>query len=452
MQLPTLAQLDRDLALRRTSSRELTEQALARIAEPNGEGVRTFIRVFADEARATAADSDARSERAEPRRPLEGLPISVKDLCDIEGVVTLAGSKVRESEPPAMQDAIVVARLRAAGAVIVGTTNMNEFAMGTPGTNVHYGTPRNPWDRATGRVPGGSSSGAAVSVADGMSAAALGSDTAGSIRVPSALCGLVGFKPTARRIPLTGVFPLSPSLDSVGPIARSVQCCATFDAVLGGEETRQLEERPLAGMRFGALTTLVLDNLEPIVASAYQRALDTLRGAGASVLDFALPLVADIPALFTNGGITIAEAYRFHRPMLDRAQSEYDPMVARRLRAGSVITDAEYQELMRKRGAMIEESAEATRQFDALLMPTCPMVAPSITSVQDVEAWQAVHRRLLYPNAIANVLDRCALTLPLQPIAEPPVGLTILGETLSDHQLLAIGQAVERAITSSIRS
>ena len=452
MQLPTLAQLDRDLALRRTSSRELTEQALARIAEPNGEGVRTFIRVFADEARATAADSDARSERAEPRRPLEGLPISVKDLCDIEGVVTLAGSKVRESEPPAMQDAVVVARLRAAGAVIVGTTNMNEFAMGTPGTNAHYGTPRNPWDRATGRVPGGSSSGAVVSVADGMSAAALGSDTAGSIRVPSALCGLVGFKPTARRIPLTGVFPLSPSLDSVGPIARSVQCCATFDAVLGGEEARQLEERPLAGMRFGALTTLVLDNLEPIVASAYQRALDTLRGAGASVLDFALPLVADIPALFTNGGITIAEAYRFHRPMLDRAQSEYDPMVARRLRAGSVITDAEYQELMRKRGAMIEESAEATRQFDALLMPTCPMVAPSIASVQDVEAWQAVHRRLLYPNAIANVLDRCALTLPLQPIAEPPVGLTILGETLSDHQLLAIGQAVERAITSSIRS
>jgi len=452
VQLPTLAQLDRDLALRRTSSRELTEQALARIAEPNGEGVRTFIRVFADEARAKAADSDARSERAEPRRPLEGLPISVKDLCDIEGVVTLAGSKVRESEPPAMQDAIVVARLRAAGAVIVGTTNMNEFAMGTPGTNAHYGTPRNPWDRATGRVPGGSSSGAAVSVADGMSAAALGSDTAGSIRVPSALCGLVGFKPTARRIPLTGVFPLSPSLDSVGPIARSVQCCATFDAVLGGEEARQLEERPLAGMRFGALTTLVLDNLEPIVAAAYQRALDTLRGAGASVLDFALPLVADIPALFTNGGITIAEAYRFHRPMLDRAQSEYDPMVARRLRAGSVITDAEYQELMRKRGAMIEESAEATRQFDALLMPTCPMVAPSIASVQDVEAWQAVHRRLLYPNAIANVLDRCALTLPLQPIAEPPVGLTILGETLSDHQLLAIGQAVERAITSSIRS
>jgi aspartyl-tRNA(Asn)/glutamyl-tRNA(Gln) amidotransferase subunit A len=452
VQLPTLAQLDRDLALGRTSSRELTEQALARIAEPNGEGSRAFIRVFADEALATADQSDARSKRAVPRRVLEGLPISVKDLCDIQGVVTLAGSKVREPEPPAAADAVVVARLRAAGAVIIGTTNMNEFAMGTPGTNAHYGTPRNPWDRATGRIPGGSSSGAAVSVADGMGAAALGSDTAGSIRVPSALCGLVGFKPTARRIPLTGVFPLSPSLDSVGPIARSVQCCATFDAVLAGETARQVMNRPLAGMRFGVLTTLVQDNLEPIVASAYQRALDTLRGAGASVVEFALPLVADIPALFTNGGITIAEAYRFHRPMLDRAQSEYDPMVARRLRAGSVITEAEYQELMRKRGAMIEESAKATRQFDALLMPTCPMVAPSIASVQDVDAWQAVHRRLLYPNAIANVLDRCALTLPLQPIGEPPVGLTILGETLADQRVLEIGQAVERALGARMSS
>ena len=452
MQLPTLAQLDRDLALGRTSSRELTEQALARIAEPNGEGSRAFIRVFADEARATAAESDARSQRAEPRRPLEGLPISVKDLCDIEGVVTLAGSKVREAELPATQDAVVVARLRAAGAVIIGTTNMNEFAMGTPGTNAHYGTPRNPWDRATGRIPGGSSSGAAVSVTDGMSAAALGSDTAGSIRVPSALCGLVGFKPTARRIPLTGVFPLSPTLDSVGPIARSVQCCATFDAVLAGATARQVMNRPLEGMRFGVLTTIVQDNLEPIVASAYQRALDALRGAGASVVEFALPLVAEIPALFTNGGITIAEAYRFHRPMLDRAQSEYDPMVARRLRAGSVIADAEYQELMRKRGAMIEESAKATRQFDALLMPTCPIVAPSIASVQDVDAWQAVHRRLLYPNAIANVLDRCALTLPLQPIGEPPVGLTILGETLADQRVLEMGQAAERALGARMPS
>ncbi|MGH7712556.1 MAG: amidase family protein, partial [Gemmatimonadaceae bacterium] len=190
MRQATLADLDRDLAAGRVSSRELVDQALARIAEPNGEGSRTFIRVFADEARAAADESDARSKRAEARRALEGIPVSVKDLCDIAGVVTLAGSTVRATEPAATRDAVVVQRLRDAGAVIVGTTNMNEFAMGTPGTNPHYGTPRNPWDRATGRVPGGSSSGAAVSVTDGMCAAALGSDTAGSIRVPSGLCGL----------------------------------------------------------------------------------------------------------------------------------------------------------------------------------------------------------------------------------------------------------------------
>jgi aspartyl-tRNA(Asn)/glutamyl-tRNA(Gln) amidotransferase subunit A len=443
---PTLAQLDRELASGRTSSRDLTEEALARIADPNGEGTRTFVRVFADEARAAAEESDARATRAEPRRPLEGIPVSVKDLCDIAGVVTLAGSTVRATEPAATQDAIVVQRLRAAGAVIVGTTNMNEFAMGTPGTNAHYGTPRNPWDRATGRVPGGSSSGAAISVTDGMCAAALGSDTAGSIRVPSGLCGLTGFKPTARRVPLIGVFPLSPSLDSVGPIGRSVSCCATFDAVLADEPTRHLADRDLASLRLGALTTIVLDDLEPQVASAYERGLETLRRAGATIADVAIPALTGIAEFFKNGGVTIYEAYRFHRPMLDRAEAEYDPIVARRLRVGSAITETQYQDLLRARAAMISAAASITSSFDAVLMPTCPMLAPSIASVHDMERWQAVHRRLLYPNSIANVLDRCALTLPLQPSGAPPVGLTIMGETMADHALLSIASAIERAL------
>jgi aspartyl-tRNA(Asn)/glutamyl-tRNA(Gln) amidotransferase subunit A len=447
---PTLSQLHGDLAARRVTSRELTEQALARIAEPNGEGARTFVRVFADSARAAADESDRRTERAELRRPLEGIPISVKDLCDVAGFVTLAGSTVRSTEPAATRDAAVVQRVREAGGVIVGTTNMNEFAMGTPGTNPHYGTPRNPWDRATGRVPGGSSSGAAVSVADGMCAAGIGSDTAGSIRVPAGLCGLTGFKPTARRIPLTGVIPLSPSLDSVGPIARSVACCAALDAVLAGAEPRELGQRDVSDLRLGALTTLVLDDLEPLVASVYDRALRALRRAGASVVDFALPVLDGIPDLFRNGGISIYEAFRYHRPMLDRAQAEYDPIVARRLRVGSVITESEYRELLRTRSAMIQEANERTQGFDALLMPTCPMLAPSIAAVQDLERWQAVHRRLLYPNSIANVLDRCALTTPLQPEAEPPVGLTIVGETMADRSLLETGLAIERVVAAGL--
>lgn len=446
MPLATLAELGSDLAAGRINSHELTERALVRMTDPNGEGARAFIRLFTDKAREAAKHSDLRRKRAEPHRPLEGLPVSIKDLCDVVGVVTLAGSKVRSTEPPATKDAVVVERLRAAGAVIVGTTNMSEFAMGTPGTNAHYGTPRNPWDRATGRLPGGSSSGAAVSVTDDMCVAALGTDTAGSIRVPSALCGLVGFKPTARRVPLAGVFPLSPTLDSVGPLARSVQCCATFDAVLAGETPTRIVTRPLAQLKLGALTTTVLDGLDTTVAAAYERAVSTLRAAGASIVDFALPLVADIPDLFKNGGISIAEAYRFHRPMLDRASADYDPIVARRLRVGSVITNAEYEDLLRRRAAMIDAAAAQTHKFDALVMPTCPIVAPSIASVTELDAWQDVHRRLLYPNAIANVLDRCALTLPLQPIGEAPVGLTIMGEAMADRTVLEIGESIERVL------
>ncbi|MGQ0640737.1 MAG: amidase [Gemmatimonadaceae bacterium] len=450
MRYPTLAQLQSELTAGRVSSRELTDQALDRIAEPNGEGARTFIRVFADDARVAAIESDARSKRAESRRPLEGIPVSVKDLCDFEGVVTLAGSTVRASEPPAAHDAIVVDRLRAAGAVIVGTTNMNEFAMGTPGTNPHYGTPRNPWDRATGRVPGGSSSGAAVSVSDGMCAVAVGSDTAGSIRVPSGFCGLTGFKPTARRVPLTGIFPLSPSLDSIGPIGRSVACCMTVDAVLAGEATSDIARRDVASLRLGALTTLVLQDLEPLVATMYDAALRKLRRAGASVVDVSLPVIDGIPDVFKNGGISIYEAYRYHRPLLDRAQGEYDPIVSRRLRVGSVITESEYHDLLRTRAAMIQQANEATQGFDAVLMPTCPMVAPSIASVQDMDRWQAVHRRLLYPNSIANVLDRCALTLPLQRDGEPPVGLTLMGGAMQDRSLFGVGLVIERTLARAM--
>jgi aspartyl-tRNA(Asn)/glutamyl-tRNA(Gln) amidotransferase subunit A len=225
-----------------------------------------------------------------------------------------------------------------------------------------------------------------------------------------------------------------------------VQCCATFDAVLAGKMPPHLVRRPIAQLKLGALTTTVLDGLDGIVADAYDRALATLRAAGATIVDFALPLVAQIPDLFKNGGISIAEAYRFHRPMLDRAQADYDPIVARRLRVGSVITNAEYEDLLRRRNAMIAEAATQTRQFAAVIMPSCPIVAPSIASVTQLDAWQDVHRRLLYPNAIANVLDRCALTLPLQPAGEPPVGLTIMGESMADRSVLTIGHSVEQIL------
>ena len=242
-----IADIAKDLASTTTTSLALTEDALARIEDSGGEGPTTFIRVFRDSALAAAAASDRLRAANIVPSPLAGIPVSIKDLCDVAGITTYAGSVARRNAAPAKQDATVVARLRAAGAVIVGTTNMTEFAVGGLGLNPHYGDCRNPYDRETGRVPGGSSSGAAVSVTDGMAAAALGTDTAGSVRIPAAFCGLAGFKPTVGRVPTDGIFPLSTTLDSVGPLAPTVACCAMVDAVFAGEDPAPPEPIPAQG-------------------------------------------------------------------------------------------------------------------------------------------------------------------------------------------------------------
>ena len=223
--IPTLAELRTALDEGRATSLTLTEAALARIADPAGEGARVFTRVYAGQARAAAGAADLLRGAGLARSAIDGLPISIKDLFDVAGETTMAGSVVLADAPPATDTAVIVRRLLAAGAVIVGRTNMTEFAYSGIGINPHYGTPRNPWDRETGRIPGGSSSGAAVSVTDNMAAAAIGTDTGGSVRIPAALCGLTGFKPTARRVPLDGALPLATRLDSIGPIAASVRCC-----------------------------------------------------------------------------------------------------------------------------------------------------------------------------------------------------------------------------------
>src|SRR5689334_21736073 len=255
--LPTIAVLSADLAAGRTTSRALTEAALSRIEDTKGEGARAFIKVYRTQALAAADASDALRKAGVAQGPLAGIPMSIKNLCDVAGETTLAGSKALEGAPPAKADAPVLERLRRAGAVILGSTNMSEFAFSGIGFNPHYGTPGNPADRT--RVPGGSSSGAAVSVADGMVVAALGTDTGGSVRIPSAVCGLVGFKPTARRVPLDGLVPLSSSLDSVGPLANSVECCAIVDAVFANEPIQIPEAAPLSGLRFGIPKQFVME-------------------------------------------------------------------------------------------------------------------------------------------------------------------------------------------------
>src|SRR6185436_6700067 len=318
----TVAQLAADLAAGRTTSRRLTELALARIADPKGEGARAFIKVYAESALADADFSDRLRKGGVRRSPVEGLPASVKDLFDVAGDVTRAGSKVHHVK--AENDAPAIARLRAAGAVLVGRTNMVEFAFGTTGLNPHYGTPKNPWDRATGRVPGGSSSGAGVAQADGMCVMALGTDTRGSIRIPSALCGVTGFKPTARRVPRDGAFPLSYTLDSIGPLANSVACCATYDALLAGAAPQALPELPVKGLHFLLPKSEVRDGLDPEVETGFQNAMEQLKRAGALVTERPVPAFDRSAEYFKGGGYAGAEAYAIHRKNADRL-GDYDP-------------------------------------------------------------------------------------------------------------------------------
>ena len=444
----TVAALARDLRAGKTSSRELVEQALARIADPAGEGARAFMKVHADSARAEADHADRLRKAGVLRSPVDGLPVSVKDLFDVAGEVTRAGSKVLADAPPAAADAPAIARLRAAGAVIVGRSNMVEFAFGAVGTNPHYGTPKNPWDRKVGRVPGGSSSGAAVSVADGMNVMGLGSDTRGSIRQPAALCGVTGFKPTMRRVSRRGAFPLSHTLDSVGPLANTVGCCAAYDAILANEPDAALPEIPARGLRLLLPRSSALDDLDPQVARAFEASLAALARAGAAIEERKVPAFDRQAEYFRNGGFAAAEAYAIHRRWLGRL-GEYDPRVAKRVVLGKDIAGWEYVELGLMREAYIAEIGALMAPFDAFLAPTAPCIAPTIAeaSASD-DAYFRWNGRILRNTGLVNFLDGCAVTLPCHAQGQAPVGLMVSGVAMSDRRLLAVARAVESVLAA----
>jgi aspartyl-tRNA(Asn)/glutamyl-tRNA(Gln) amidotransferase subunit A len=438
----TVAGLSRDLAEGRTTSRKLVEEALARIADPAGEGVRAFLKVYAEEARAEAEHCDRLRRQGVVRSPVDGLPVSVKDLYDVAGDVTRAGSKLLAGAPPAQQDAPAVARLRAAGAVLVGRTNMVEFAFGTTGLNPHYGTPRNPWDRKTGRVPGGSSSGAAVAQADGMCAMALGSDTRGSIRQPAALCGVVGWKPTQRRVPLEGAFPLSYTLDTVGPLANSVSCCAAYDAVLSADAGAP-PALPAKGLRLLLPRSSILDDLDPEVGRAFDAALGMLSAAGAVITEERVPAFDRQADYFRNGGFAGAEAYAIHRRWQDRL-GEYDPRIAKRVLMGKEIAVADYIDLGRQRVEYMRTVEALAAPYDAMLMPTTPTIAPAIAEVdrsdEDYFRWNF---RILRNVGVVNFLDGCAVSLPCHAPGTAPVGLSVFGVAMSDRHVLGAAAAIE---------
>ena len=437
----TVAQLAADLAAGRTTSRRLTEQALARIADPAGEGARAFMEVYAESALAEADFSDRLRKGGVRRSPVDGLPVSLKDLFDVAGDITRAGSKVHQVK--AQNDAPAVARLRAAGAVFVGRTNMVEFAFGTTGINPHYGTPKNPWDRAIGRIPGGSSSGAGVAQADGMCVMALGTDTRGSIRVPAAFNGVTGFKPTARRVPREGAFPLSYTLDSIGPLANSVACCATYDALLAGESPEPLPQLPVEGLRLLVPKSQVREGLEREVEQAFSGALERLQRAGAVVSEKPVPAFERQGEYFKGGGFAGAEAYAIHRKNAERL-GEYDPRVAKRVLIGKDLSAADYVEFGLLRAAYQREMASVLAPYDAFLLPSVPCIAPPIAEVNaSDEAYFRWNGRILGIVGLVNFLDGCAVSLPCQPRGAAPVGLMVSGPAMSDRHILAVAAAVE---------
>ena len=445
--MKTLPELSRDLALGKTTSEKLVQSCLERIAAPSGEGAKAFIKVYADAALAAARASDTARANGQIASMIAGIPISIKDLFDVGGEVTRAGSKLLADDPPATTDAPAIARLRAAGAIIVGRTNMTEFAYGAHGMNAHYGTPLNPWDRNGRRIPGGSTSGGAVSVTDGMAAATIGSDTGGSVRIPAALCGITSFKPTQARVPLAGAFPLSFTRDSIGPLGHSVACCTWLDAIMADTIAEPPDAVPLKGMRLGIPRTLLLDDLAPQVAAAFARALSRLSAAGASVIEFDFPELQREIDGSKKANFSAVEAYALHRARLATHVGEFDPRVARRLLLGATINAADYVDLLQLRQSLIKSANTTTARFDALLAPTVPIIAPTISEMDSSEEFFLRTNGLLLRNcAPFNVLDRPCWSLPCHRHGEAPVGLMIIGETRGDKRLQAIGSAVETAL------
>ena len=429
----------------KTSVGEILEQSLA-IARSDA-----CRHVFMPGQTDTARESPTLTATKGRALALAGVPVSVKDLFDVAGEVTTAGSTVLASAPPAQSDCIAVARLRAAGAVLVGRTNMVEFAFSGVGINPHFGTPVNPADTAIARIPGGSSSGAAVSVATGAAFVGLGSDTGGSIRIPAALCGIVGFKSTARYVPATGAVPLSTSLDTVCALTRSVRDAVTAHEVISDRRVI-LAGKPLSACRLAVARTQMQDGLGSTVAMAFEHSLQVLRQAGAQIEEIGLEEIDELSNINATGGLSAAESYAWHRKLIAAHEAQYDPRVAQRILRGARMSAADYIDLLAARQDWIARMQARLRRFDAVLSPTVPIVAPSIASVvSDNDEFFRINALLLRNTSVVNMLDGCAISIPCHTPGQLPVGLMIWHAALHDDALLDLALHVESALAASLQ-
>ena len=463
--MPDLAFLPpRDLArllnAREISSREIVDAFLARIASVDSR-LHAYVDVYGDEARALAKAADLERDAGAVRGPLHGLPIALKDLLHYAPHQTTAGSRSwvgRKSQVTAT----VVHRLLAAGMIPLGKTHMVEFAFGGWGRNAPMGAPWNPWDLAVHRVAGGSSSGSAVAVAAGLAPAAIGSDTGGSIRIPAALCGLTGLKPTYGLVSLAGVVPLASTLDSVGPLTRTVDDAALLLSAIAGPdpgdpaslvaprfdfELGPIESTSVKGVRIAALAFDSLPaNIEADVLSAYATAIEVLRSLGAHV-DEQPPDFDFEDVMMRNGRIIAAEAYAVHRAYIEDEALEIDPWVRRRTLAGKSVSAADYIDELAHRRRATARFAASMMDRDAILTPTLPITAVPVVDVDEATTPLATFTRA------ANYLGACALSLPAGVSrAGLPIGIQLMGAAFTDATLVRIGRAFQRETSWHVRA
>ena len=444
MREQTIASLNAAIAAGSTSCAEIVDNAIARATA--GEGSRAF-RTVREAAMLEARAWDALRATGVAVSPLAGLPISIKDNIDFAGEPTSGGCKLLDKAPPATQHAVVVQRLLAAGAVIVGRTNMSELAFSGIGYNRLYGTPANPFDRATGRIPGGSSSGAAISVTDGMAVAAIGTDTGGSVRIPAALCGLVGFKPTQARVPRDGVLPLSMLLDCVGPLACNVSDCALLDGILANDPFPLVPFE--GGLRLCTADDAVLADADETVRGDYERAKEALRQRGANIDALPVGAFAEMDSYAARGSFSSAEAWERFGALIDARQHDIEPRIAERITRGRTITAVDWVQNLRARTEMMARFAGYMQNYDALIAPTTPVIAPPTSDMENDDKFRRANGLILRNPMIANLLDAPSLTIPCHAAGSAPVGLMLIGPHMSDHRLLSIGATIERILESA---
>jgi aspartyl-tRNA(Asn)/glutamyl-tRNA(Gln) amidotransferase subunit A len=445
-----LRALARDLDKGAVTAVALVETALARIQEPAGEGARAFIALDGAAALDQAAFYDHQRKTGRTVPPYAGIPIGVKDLFDLKGQVTRAGSAILATAAPAEADAPAIARLKSQGFIAVGRNNMTEFAYSGVGLNPHYGTPRSPYDRETGRIPGGSSSGGAVAVADGMVPLAIGSDTGGSCRIPAAYNGIVGYKSSTGRVPTTGAYPLSKTLDTVGPLAATVDCCAIADAIMAGDWDGNIAT-PRHTLRFAMPRDYFAGMIDDAVASAFDRATALLAQSGILIEEASFPELTQLPAINAKGGISAVEAILFHRAQIAEKGDGYDPRVRRRIELGSLISAPDYVDILAMRQKLIRQFNQAMIGFDALIMPTTCNEPPAISALARDDDYLKLNFMSLRNTFTGNFLDCCGISLPMHREGEPPTGLMLMAPHGQDQQMFTIAKTVE-GILASLRS